>query len=167
MLAQVTQFLSPGPALKSPVDLSHGLMGTVVSLNRHLLNMITCQTGRWPGRAVSHKHLCRLQWGRPTPDHDSTRSLRVHKGLLDRVKDTSLPGKGNGTGKGWEFHRAGVPSSREPHSTASVIQRRISQTNSTLLLYSHQEDRNLAFGIRHELEALPSRLCFLSLFPPL
>lgn len=124
--------------------LPQGLVRVIASLNRHLLNMTKCQSGRGPCRAVSHKHLCRLQWGKSA--QTMACSLGMHKGPLERMKGTSLPSRGNSTVEGWMFHGAGVPffPPREPYySPASMIQRRISQANGTLVLRSHEENRNL------------------------
>lgn len=100
MLAKVIQFV--GPALKSPVGpLPQGLMGVMTSFNGQVLNMITYQTGRWPGRAVSHKHLHRLPWGRAT--RTLACSLGMYQGLLERIKDRSPPGRGTSAVKSWGF----------------------------------------------------------------
>lgn len=116
-------------------SLPPGLKGDITSFNGQSLNMTTYQTGRWPGRAVSYKHSHRLQWGRPT--QTPACSLGVSRGLLERIQNTRLPGRGNSTVQSWEFDEAGVNAflpTREPHSLASMLQRRMSQANGTLTL---------------------------------
>lgn len=136
MLTKAIQFMEP--ALKSPVGPPpQGPMEVITSFNGHFLNTILYQTGRWPGRVVSRKHLHRLQWGGST--QTLACSLGMDKGLLEGIKNTSLPGRRASTAESWEFDGAGVNGvlpTTEPPSVASMIRRGMSQTDGMPVLQS-------------------------------
>lgn len=148
MLTKVIQFM--GPALKSPVGpLPRGADGSRYFIQWTFINTIMYQTGRWPGRVVSHKHLHGLQWGGST--QTLACSLGMDKGLLERIKNTRLPGRRASAAESWEFDGAGVNGvlpTTEPPSMASMTRRGMSQTDGMPVLQSQEETRNSAFGIR-------------------
>lgn len=84
-------------------------MGVIASFNGHFIKCdhVPARQMAWQGcLSPGSMHLYRLRFRRST--WTLACSLGIHKGLPERIKDTSLPGRGNSTVKGWEFHRAGV-----------------------------------------------------------
>lgn len=91
----------------------------------------------------------------------------MDKGLLERIKNTSLPGRGISAAENWEFDGAGVNAvlpTTEPHSMASMIhtEKNVSNRwNAHITVIRREQDLEL------DVEAPPSHFCFLGLFSPL